>query len=279
MFVWMTPGPIVLTVMPLPATRGRLGYRRPTTARGTSSGLHSLLAVRAAKTTTVGGVDDAEVLILPSPLLPSAVYGGLAAALKSRGHAAVVGDASLRDGQGRQDLVARWVAMAGPDSCLLAHSNAGFLVPVVRARLSTVQAIVFMDAALLPPEGGTELAPDRFLQHLTGLAGPDGALPPWTRWWSREDMLEVIPAADYEDIDHECPRLPLSYFQARVTAPSEWATQPNAYLAFGGTYDEELCFAMAHGWPHRRLDGQHLHFLKDPDAVASSVIELASSLR
>lgn len=218
------------------------------------------------------------MVILPSPLLPRIAYSGLAAALTRRGRAAVVGDASLRPGEGWQDLVARWVGTAGPDTCLLAHSNAGFLAPLVRAGLGAVRAIVFMDAALLPVDGGTTLAPHRFLQHLSGLADADGVLPPWTSWWSRADMLEVIPATDYEAIHRECPRLPLSYFQARITAPPGWTSEPNAYLVFGDTYDEEFSLAMAYGWPHRRLMGQHLHFLKEPDAVADSVIELADSV-
>ena len=56
-----------------------------------------------------------------------------------------------------------------------------------------------------------------------GLAGSPGrtrrrirVLPPWTRWWSRDDLAGVIPEDPFDDLDRDCPRLPLSYFDGRA---------------------------------------------------------------
>ena len=78
--------------------------------------------------------------------------------------------------------------------------------------------------------------------------------------------------------EHE-RRVPLSYFRSRLGAPAGWSAQPQAYLAFGGTYASETAFALGHGWPTTVLDGaHHLHHLVDPDAVASEVLALAARL-
>ena len=50
-----------------------------------------------------------------------------------------------------------------------------------------------MDAALPPETGSTTLASDGFYAHLASLADEHGVLPPWTRWWPRDDLAGVIP--------------------------------------------------------------------------------------
>ena len=68
------------------------------------------------------------------------------------------------------------------------------------------------------------------------------------------------------------PRVPLSYVRSRLGAPSGWAGMPSAYLAFGGTYGEEVERARAWGWPVEVVAGAlHLHQLVDPEGVADTV--------
>ena len=137
---------------------------------------------------------------------------------------------------------------------------------------------MFMDAALPPELGTTPLAPPRFRAFLAGLADRDGLLPPWTRWWPRAALEDVVPPGGFEVLDRACPRLPLSYFDFRVSSPAGWVDGAAAYLAFGTTYAEELDFAVTHDWPTTRLDGLHLHFMHDPDAVAAHILALAADL-
>jgi hypothetical protein len=119
------------------------------------------------------------ITLLPSPLLPGEAYADLVDALRRAGAPATVLKAGLRPGEGPGELVDRWSA-AAPGAVLLAHSNAGYLAPLVRARLGAGEGdgqrtrIVFMDAAcprlhvayfdtLLRAPGGWDGAPHAYL--------------------------------------------------------------------------------------------------------------------
>lgn len=134
--------------------------------------------------------------------------------------------------------------------------------------------MVFLDAALPPAAAPTQLAPPWFRQTLHGLADGHAVLPPWTRWYSRDELANVIPAELFDDIDEACPRLPASYFDQNVSPPPDWTARRNSYLAFGDTYAAEFAFAKQHRWPRQRMSGEHLHFLNQPAAVAASILAL-----
>jgi hypothetical protein len=194
-------------------------------------------------------------------------------ALDERGYAAELADAS-RPVSGSA-LVERWRPLTAGAGLLVAHSNAGYLAPLVRPQPTT--PVVFVDAALPPASGTTRLAPVRFRAQLAALAEADGLLPAWTRWWPREAIAEVVPAELVDRIDGDCPRVALEYLDSEVAAPDGWATGPNAYLAFGETYADELAFATENGWCTSTLIGGHLHLLWDPSGVAEAVDRLARS--
>ncbi|MBK9477146.1 MAG: hypothetical protein IPL94_13250 [Tetrasphaera sp.] len=219
----------------------------------------------------------ADLLLLPSPLLPATAYSGLADALRGLGRDVIVAPANLAHGEGATDLVARWSALAEPGLLVVAHSNAGLSAPTVRS-CSEGSRLVFMDAALPPESGSTALAPEGFQAHLATLADEHGVLPPWTRWWSRDDLEGVIPEDRFDELDRTCPRLPLRYFHGRLTPPPDWATSPSAYLAFGDTYATEIEFARARGWPVMVLAGGHMHFLHEPATVAQRVLDLEAAM-
>ncbi|WP_289020085.1 hypothetical protein [uncultured Ornithinimicrobium sp.] len=219
-----------------------------------------------------------ELLLLPSPLLPVSAYDGLAATLQQTGADVRLALLPKDDVPHAKTLVRTWSAMVGPGTTLIAHSNAGYLAPSVRDRAGTNARVIFMDAALPPESGPTCLAPSQFRDHLSSLAGDDGLLPPWTRWWSREDLDGVIPADDFDHLDRDCPRLPLSYFDAQLVAPQGWVEAPNAYLAFDTTYARELTLAQERGWPHTVTRGGHLHFLLEPVTVAAKILHLIERL-
>lgn len=88
-------------------------------------------------------------------------------------------------------------------------------------------------------------------------------------------MADVIPADVFKQVDAECPRLPLSYFETSVRAPADWADAANAYLAFGDTYADELSFARSRHWPAEQIPrGGHLEFMWDPSRVADHIVDL-----
>jgi hypothetical protein len=214
-----------------------------------------------------------DVLLLPSPLIPATSYGTLVEALTDRGCETEVADAS--EARSGPQLIERWAAAADSGARLLAHSNAGYLAPAVRAASGSSRPILFMDAALPPVAGSTRLAPPQLRAHLASMVEDStGTLPPWTRWWPEETMSAVIPKHLFDAIDAACPRLPLSYFDAEVPAPAGWPDTRHGYLAFGNTYAEEIVFARGQGWTVVELDGGHLAFLVDPAAVADVVVRM-----
>ena len=218
---------------------------------------------------------SAHVLVLPSPLLPAVVYSGLVQALREQGCDASTADPGPAVDSPIDDVVEQWSAAAAQTDLLVAHSNAGLLAPLVRARARPTGRVVFMDAALPPEAGSATLAPPALRTMLAGLADDDGLLPPWTRWWPPEAVAAAIPARMLAQVDSACPRLPTAYFDQRVAAPEGWVSAANAFLAFGDTYAAELELAREHGWLTSTMDGSHLHFLHEPDEVAHRLLVLA----
>ncbi len=219
------------------------------------------------------------VALLPSPLLPIQAYHPLTVAFEAAGHEIVLADPA-EPGSGAE-LTARWaqeVAAARAD-VVVAHSNAGYLAPGVRAAADGAAVLVFMDAALPPATGSTALVPAVLRERLVELADADGVLPPWTRWWPSGSLDDVVPAGQLPALDQHCPRLLLAYFDSRVDAPTGWVDGPNAYLAFGSGYGAELDVARGQRWPVEVIAGAHLHFLHDPPGVARAVLELVEQAR
>lgn len=214
---------------------------------------------------------SSDLLVLPSPLLGPACYEPFADSLRRRGHTAGVADcpAPIRPDR----LTAEWSRASERTDVLVAHSNAGYLAPGVSAAAGGVP-VLFMDAALPPEEGYFRLAPAELLDVLESLADADGRLPPWTRWWSADQMSQLLPGEWYPRVDSAAPRLDLAYFETGMAAPRGWTSGPFGYLAFGATYAEEVAFAHQVGWPALELHGHHLWHLARPDEVTEAVDDL-----
>lgn len=218
------------------------------------------------------------LVLIPSPLVGRSTWVAVAGWLLEQGREVLIVDTGAP--RRPDDVVAAVVQAAselGP-ATLVPHSNAGLYSPLLAETLD-VAATVFVDAALPGDGPDAAMAPGPLLAALRRLAGPDGELPPWTRWWDEADLTGLFPSEDARrEIEQSEPRLPLSYFTARLRVPSGWAQRPCAYLAFGGTYAEEIEFAHVRGWPVAGLPGGHLHMLHDPAAVGAEVLQLEARL-
>lgn len=216
------------------------------------------------------------MVLLPSPLLGPVVWMPVAELL--RGSGLLVDVARLPGPVRHPDEVLAGFLEAVPahrDVVLVPHSNAGLYVAGLAAG-RRVSGVVFVDALLPGPSESTPVAPAGLRVHLASLAGADGLLPPWTQWWSDEDVAGLFPdAATRAAFEPEQPRLPASYFHAEVRTPAGWESIPAAYVGFGSTYAEEQAEAERRGWPVATMAGQHLHMLVDPAAVAQTIARLA----
>jgi hypothetical protein len=226
-------------------------------------------------------------VLIHSPSVGPATWMPVARELAERGHAALV--PSLLGVAGGEPPAWRHVAAAVTDALadvpadrpvvLVAHSNAGVFVPVVRRAVrQPVVASVFVDALLPAARGATPVAEGEFLDFLRGIVEPDGRLPRWTDWWDDADVAPMFPDdVSRQVVSGEQQRLPLSYYEQAVPVPEGWADHPCAYVIFGPAYDAMADEARVRGWPVRHIPGEHLHQIVDPPAVAEELIALAST--
>jgi pimeloyl-ACP methyl ester carboxylesterase len=215
------------------------------------------------------------IVLIPSPLLGPATWARTARALERRGRRVRVPDlqcvscAAPPYWPAGVDAI---VDAAGGDQVVLVpHSNSGLYMPAVVDVLGDqVDGVVFVDAAL--PGAGYYAQRD----FLNTLVSADGLLPPWTSWWEQADVAALFPDSDVRSrVEAEQARMPLGYYDHLPPAPDGWDRPPCAFIWFAEPYDTGADRAAAHGWPTRRVPGNHLHMLFQPDAVAAAVLELA----
>ena len=224
-------------------------------------------------------------LLVHSPSVGPSTWQPVAGWLRDTGHEAVV-PSLLAIGDGEPPYWPRVPAavrdgIAGQDTAqpvvLVVHSNAGLFAPVIARDLGRpVARMIFADASVPPATGETEAAESEFVPFLRDLAGEDGRLPPWTSWWSEEDVARMLPDPRLRRvITAEQPRLPLAYYLERIPVPGGWDERPCGYLLFSEAYESQAGQARSRGWPVCTVPGQHLHQVVDPAGVAAALLELA----
>jgi hypothetical protein len=160
---------------------------------------------------------------------------------------------------------------------LVAHSNAGLLVPViVHAARHPVAGCLFVDARLPFRTGPTPAASAERLSVLRTKV-TEGRLPQWTTWWDEDDVALLFPDPQTRlRVSAEQPRLPLSYYEQKIPVPEGWDNRPCGYLLFGPPYDRMAQESRERGWDVDHVPGQHLHQLVDPDAVTARILAMTA---
>lgn len=189
--------------------------------------------------------------LLSSPLLGPAVWRPVSQVLTGLGWDVhlVPGPASTpRDGG---EMLTHLIAQlpAGIDLAVAAHSNAGLHVPALTGVRHLLASFV------------------------ADLTGPDGLLPPWTRWWDEADVAPLFSdTATRAEMERQQQQLPADYFTSTIDAPTGWIHRPAAYLAFGDGYQVERRRAANWGWPVQTIaHARHLHGLIDPPDVGTHI--------
>jgi hypothetical protein len=224
------------------------------------------------------------LVLVPSPLLGPSVWQPVSDVLRADGWDVSVVPRPATAPRDAGEVLAHLLGHVPADHpvVLVPHSNAGLYVPALSGARDVV-ACVFVDALLPPASGPAPLAPAGLLGALEHLADPAGVLPPWTGWWSEEQLRPLFGDDGRADaaraaVEADQHRLPLAYFRGTVAVPAGGPTGPAAYLAFGDTYAAERGTAAGRGWPVRTLTGGHLHQLVEPRAVAHAVVGLLALL-
>jgi hypothetical protein len=218
-------------------------------------------------------------ILVHSPLVGPSTWRWVAETLVARGHRvtvpAVAPETASLGWEAFADAVA---AQAGQEehAVLVGHSGAGPLLPQIQARArGELDALVFVDAAVPPAAGETDLVPGWFLAELRAMA-PDGLLPPWSEWFGAGVMRELIPDEGRRAaICGELPRLPVSFFASRVQAPSGWATARCGYVLLSEPYAGEAAEAARRGWPVAERPGAHLGIVTRPALITDAILSVS----
>ena len=227
----------------------------------------------------------ARLILLHSPFVGPASWGGVAAELEARGHA-VTAPAWLKLEPIReafyrtlaQDMAARIEAEEGGPPILVTHSAGGALIPALEAALASPPAGVVLVDAILPHPGKSWMdnaPPPLALQLRNGV--DMGLLPPWDQWWPPGALERLVPEeAARAALTAEAEGLPLDFLEE--PAPPMALQSPAAYLQLSGAYDDEGQYAVRQGWPVVRLPLHHLAMLTHAEAVAGAIHGLAERL-
>ena len=231
----------------------------------------------------------ARLILLHSPFVGPASWGGVAAGLEARGHAVTTPPwprlEPIQEGFYRtlaRDMAARIeagdVEGGGGPPILVTHSGGGALIPALEAALTTPPAAVILVDAILPHPGKSWMdnAPPQLAVQLRN--GVDmGLLPSWDQWWPPGALARLVPdPAALMALTSELEGLPLDFLEE--AAPAMTLQSPAAYLQLSGAYDDEGQYAVRQGWPVVRLPLHHLAMLTHAEAVAGAIHGLAARL-
>lgn len=163
---------------------------------------------------------------------------------------------------------------------LVGHSGAGPLLAAVGDAVNRANGYLFVDAGL-PSPGASRLlsAPAELAAQLRQMAR-DGWLPPWSQWWSSQELAGLLPNADVRArFGASCPPLPLAMFEEVHPPAPSWPESPCGYLRLSEAYQATADGARTLGWPVIELAGHHLSVLTDPDLVVNPLLDLLAQFR
>jgi len=222
-----------------------------------------------------------EVLLIHSPLLGPSSWEPITTEASRRGYSTLIPDLTAVQHASSpfwKVFVELALAHVPPDAhriIVIGHSGAGVFLPLIGQQLGQrLGAIVFVDA-LIPAIRGTHITPAEDREMLAKGADDDGWLLPWTEWWPRELMADLVPDEDdWSLISQDVPRLPLTFYDDPIPMPEDWTTMPCCYLRLSQPYDEHLDTARSLGWQSRSLDSNHLATFTEPSLMLDAIERL-----
>lgn len=227
------------------------------------------------------------VVLVHSPLVGPTTWEAVAEHLAALGYGVRVPDltGTVAAGQRppycpRQASVIAASAGSHP-ALLVGHSGAGPLLAAAGARAGGARGYIFADAGLpTPGQAWMDTVPPELARQVRDMAGDTGWLPPWSRWWSDDELAGLLPDPDLRcRFADSCPPLPLALFEeTHPVVPPDWAAVPAGYLQLSEAYLEQAAAARDRGWPVLVRESQHLAPVTDPGMVGDALHELLRRL-
>lgn len=231
-------------------------------------------------------------LLIPSMLLGPQSWAGVAGVLSDLQQEAFIADPRPVSPE-VDDFLSPWLedvldalpvdngaAETSPPVVVAGHSAACprlLLVAEAALRRGHDVSTVILVNGRVPADGLslTDLDPP-LGRLLDGLTRPDDHVPPWHRWWGSlmEDMLP--DERDRQRVFSEARPVPRALFDQKVPAPRLPDEVGLGFLAIGDLYAPSMDQARKEGWAVARLEGEHLHQVVNPLAVACTMMALVS---
>lgn len=225
---------------------------------------------------------------MPSPLLGPSSWTPVASVMRDLGQLCQVAGPKMTT-TADYDHITPWLneilAMPIPEDDLptvvVTHSAACPRAPLLVDELLhkgwNVEAMILVDGRFPSGEAFTVSNP-LYGEMLDGMIRPDDYLPPWPRWWgSLVEGLVVDPVAR-DLVFNEAAPIPRSLFDQACPVPELPPTVGRGFLSFGPGYAQARDQAFDAGWMTIRLNGDHLHQVVEPAAVASTLMAMVTGM-
>jgi Alpha/beta hydrolase family len=167
---------------------------------------------------------------------------------------------------------------------LVGHSSASVLVADMGTKLP-VKGIIIVDGDVPPSQGAAPPVRPALYEHIQGLAGVDGMLPIWSRWFADDarrmslvgvDILARDSAA-FARFEAELPRMHVGWFEDTIKLDN-WDHVRGGYIQTSPIYDHAVAEAQRRGWPITTLHGTHLHPMLQPAETADAIVSMTGQL-
>jgi hypothetical protein len=170
------------------------------------------------------------------------------------------------------------------ESVLVGHSSASALVAELAGKLPC-RCLIIVDGEVPPSQGAASPVRPALRDFIKSLAGPDGALPIWSRWFTGDahraslvgvDILARDPVA-FAQFERGLPQLSVDWFDDTIEL-ANWDRIPAGCIQTSAIYDHSAAEARRRGWPVARLQGTHLHPTLNPAETAGAIIAMSRQL-
>jgi hypothetical protein len=230
----------------------------------------------------------ADFVLVAGPLVGSSSWEPTARQLRDGGQRVYVPD--VLTACGTPPPWSQWTSHlidlipGGNEPILVGHSSASALVADLAAKLTT-RGLIIVDGDVPPAIGAARPVRPALRDFVAGLAGRDGMLPPWSKWFRDDparaslvgiDILARDPVA-LAHFEQELPQMNVGWFDDTIDLAG-WDHVPAGYLQTSPIYDHAAAEALRRGWPLRRLHGTHLHPTLQPSETAAAILAIARQL-
>lgn len=186
------------------------------------------------------------------------------------------------------DHVRPWVSQitsmeppaGGLPTVVVAHSAACPRTPLLVSELLErgwpITTMLLVDGRF--PDGQPFTARSHYAGMLDRMVRPDDYLPPWPRWWGSLVEGLVVDPESRNLLLNEAPPIPRPWFDQGCPVPELPDHVGRGFLSYGPGYVEACDQAFEDGWLTMRLNGDHLHQMVEPAAVAATLLAMVAGM-